>query len=42
MSKGEKAKLTCPPDFAYGDRGHPPVIPPKATLFFEVDLISFK
>lgn len=28
MSKGERANLTCTPDYAYGERGHPPVIPP--------------
>jgi len=42
LSKGERAKLTCPPDMAYGPRGIPGVIPPNATLFFDVELISFK
>jgi len=42
LSKGERAKLTCPPDFAYGPRGIPGVIPPNATLFFDVELLSFK
>ena len=27
MTVGEKAKLTCSPDFAYGSRGHPGVYP---------------
>jgi len=42
MSVGQRAKLTCSPDYAYGARGHPGVIPPNATLFFDVELIRLE
>jgi len=41
MKLGEKARLTCPSDTAYGDQGQGP-IPPGATLIFEVQLLSIK
>ncbi|KAG9043548.1 FK506 binding protein proline rotamase rapamycin-binding protein [Tulasnella sp. UAMH 9824] len=40
LSVGQKAVLTCSPDYAYGDRGFPPVIPPNSILNFEVELIQ--
>lgn len=42
MRKGEIAKLTCQPQYAYGAAGSPPKIPPNATLIFEVEMISWK
>ncbi|MFM2119767.1 MAG: hypothetical protein RL722_1235 [Pseudomonadota bacterium] len=40
MKIGGKAKLTCPPAIAYGATGAGGVIPPNATLQFEVELLA--
>ena len=40
MKIGGKARLTCPAEIAYGDRGAPPKIKPGAALAFEVELLE--
>ena len=40
MKVGGKAKLVCPADIAYGDRGRPPLIAGGAALTFEVELLE--
>merc|ERR1719162_1485404 len=41
MKKGEVAKFTLEPAFAYGEDGSPPKIPASATLVFEIELIGW-
>eukprot|EP00759_Apiculatamorpha_spiralis_P008596 PhF_6_TR15532/c0_g1_i1/m.24152/K09568/FKBP1; FK506-binding protein 1 len=41
MSLGERAKITFPPDMAYGAQGIPGFIPGGATITFDVELIEF-
>jgi FKBP-type peptidyl-prolyl cis-trans isomerase FkpA len=40
MKPGGKARITCPPGLAYGERGAGSAVPPNATLVFDIELIS--
>ena len=42
MNAGTKARLVCPPEQAYGDRGSPPKIPGGSTLVFDVELLAIE
>jgi FKBP-type peptidyl-prolyl cis-trans isomerase len=42
MKTGGKARLVCPAEIAYGQKGMPPKIKPGATLTFEIELLEVK
>mmetsp|Transcript_23263 Transcript_23263/g.64589 ORF Transcript_23263/g.64589 Transcript_23263/m.64589 type:complete len:142 (-) Transcript_23263:274-699(-) len=42
MTVGQQADLVCSPDYAYGNRGFPGVIPPNSVLNFDVELLAIE
>jgi FKBP-type peptidyl-prolyl cis-trans isomerase len=40
MQAGGRSEFVCPPDLAYGKKGRPPLIPPNATLIFDVEFVG--
>ncbi|KAL9646664.1 hypothetical protein ABK040_001087 [Willaertia magna] len=42
MKLGEKCKCTIPSDYAYGNSGVGKIIPPKATLVFDIELLKWE
>lgn len=41
MTKGEAALFVLTPEYAYGQRGCPPSIPPNTTVLFKVEVLDF-
>jgi FKBP-type peptidyl-prolyl cis-trans isomerase len=42
MRPGEVRQLVVPPELGFGEEGQPPVIPPNATLTFEIELLDWR
>lgn len=42
LSKGAKADLICPPDYAYGNRAMGSVIPANSPLLFSIEVVSIE
>jgi len=42
MARGEVARLHCTANYAYGEAGLQPAVPPNAVLVFDVEMLDFK
>ncbi len=42
MRVGDRAQLTIPPELAYGAEGNPPMVPPNATMIFDLTLLAIE
>lgn len=42
MRVGEMVRVDCSPEYAYGEKGAPPLIPPNAAMTFELELLSIR
>ncbi|XP_076003838.1 peptidyl-prolyl cis-trans isomerase FKBP1A-like [Genypterus blacodes] len=40
MSVGQRVKVTCTHDYAYGTKGRYPLVPPSATLMYDLELLE--
>jgi len=40
MNVGSKYRIYLPPELAFGDEGYGPIVPPKTTLIYEIELLS--
>lgn len=40
MVEGQRAEVTIPYPYAYGEQGYPPNIPPRSTLIFKMELLA--
>lgn len=42
LQVGERVRIDCSPEYAYGERGAPPLIPPHSQMYFELELLSLR
>ena len=42
MKRGEKAKVFCPSNLAYGEKGLNTIVPPNQNVIFEIEILDWK